>query len=263
MLKALKILFYFITTIYIIVLLVLFLFQERLIFWPTSLPQDYTFKRGKEFYLKVDENVELSCLKFDRLYEKGVVLYLHGNRGSNKRCSYQANKMYEQGYDIYMPDYRGYGKSDGKIHSEQVFFDDVQILYNQLKEKYGESKITIIGYSIGTGAATYLAANNSPKNLILLAPYTSVSAIKNNKIPFGWIIPNFLIKYQFDNKKRIKSVKCPIDIFHGNQDKLIDISLGKELANQNNQSNFHEIKGAGHRAVLFHNTFLRFLRNLH
>ncbi|MGK4569129.1 alpha/beta fold hydrolase [Flavobacterium sp. 3HN19-14] len=54
------------------------------------------------------------------------------------------------GYDCFIPDYRGYGKSGGEIESESQFLSDVDLLYKDMLKRYAEDKIVIIGYSIGT-----------------------------------------------------------------------------------------------------------------
>ena len=117
-----------------------------------------------------------------------------------------------------MLDYRGYGKSEGSIHSQQQFYDDLQTSYNEIKKRYDERKIIILGYSIGTGPATELASSNHPKLLILQAPYYSLSDMMRHTYP---IIPTFLLKYKFNTQKYIGDCKMPIVIFHGNQDEVV------------------------------------------
>lgn len=73
-----------------------------------------------------------------------------------------------------MMDYRGYGKSEGSIKNEDELYSDVQEVYNYLKSFYNENKIIVLGYSIGTGPAAFLASKNHPKELILQAPYYSL-----------------------------------------------------------------------------------------
>ncbi|MFQ5448656.1 MAG: serine aminopeptidase domain-containing protein, partial [Saprospiraceae bacterium] len=89
----------------------LFLGQERILFHPGKLPEDYVFRAGEEVEIGVDDGVSLNCLWLKEPASKGVILYLHGNKGSNRRCLHQAQTMTGNGYDIFMPDYRGFGKS--------------------------------------------------------------------------------------------------------------------------------------------------------
>ena len=123
-------------------------------------------------------------------------------------------------------DYRGYGKSGGKIFSEKQFVDDAQLAYDYLKGKYTEEKIIVSGTSMGTGLATQIAAKNNPKQLILNAPYSSMKKVIREKVK---IVPGFIIKYSLNTKKHIQEVNCPITIFHGNQDAVIPFNASLRL----------------------------------
>jgi pimeloyl-ACP methyl ester carboxylesterase len=153
-------------------------------------------------------------------------LYLHGNAGALDSWGDIAGFYTNLGYDIIIPDYRGFGKSTGKINSMQQFFDDVQRVYNQLKQNYSENRIVVIGYSIGTGPATYLAAKNNPQKLALLAPYYSLPDLMHVHYK---IIPGFVLKYQFMTNEYIQKVKAPIALFHGNNDELIYYKSSEKL----------------------------------
>ena len=94
----------------------------------------------------------------------------------------------------------------------------MQNAYNELKKNYTEDKIIILGYSIGTGPATKIAAMNNPKLLILQAPYYSLTDMMKRSYP---IIPTFILKYKFETNKYIRDCEMPIVIFHGNEDEVI------------------------------------------
>lgn len=195
--------------------------QEALIFFPHKLNSDYLFNdiNSEEIYISVEENVKIHGLLYKTTQEsKGLVFYLHGNAGSLASWKEISDAYTNLGYDIFLLDYRGYGKSQGKISSEKQFFTDVQKSYDVLKSRYSENKITIIGYSIGTGSATWLASENSPKQLILKAPYYSLKDLTKHLYP---IIPSFILKYKFETYKYLPKVKAPICIFHGEQDEVI------------------------------------------
>jgi uncharacterized protein len=117
-------------------------------------------------------------------------------------------------YDVYMLDYRGYGKSEGMITNEELLYQDLQTVYDELKSKYDESKIVVLGYSIGTGLAAKIASVNNPKLLILQAPYYSLTDLMKHTFP---IIPTFILKYKFETNKFLTDCKMPVIIFHGNR----------------------------------------------
>ena len=143
--------------------------QDKLLFNPSKLPENYVFSKKNEVEIEVDKGIFLNALWIREENPKGVILYLHGNRGSNKRCQHQARNMANNGYDILMVDYRGYGKSDGEIYSQEQVYADVQKVYDYLKESYREDQIILAGYSLGSGMASYLACllytSPSPRDL--------------------------------------------------------------------------------------------------
>ncbi|MCC6727352.1 MAG: alpha/beta fold hydrolase [Saprospiraceae bacterium] len=237
---------------YLLVCGVLYFSQEGIIFHPDKLPEDYRFTEGEEVELPVDEGIALNCLWMKEPASKGVILYLHGNKGSNQRCYHQAQTMAGNGYDIFMPDYRGFGKSDGEIESEAQLFSDVQAAYDFLKKHYTEQQIVVVGYSIGSGMASYLASQNHPQQLILMAPYTSVVDLKDSRAP---ILPDFLLKYPLRSVEFLKRVKFPVTLFHGSHDEVIPYH-SSEVLQALNPKLFQLVKlDEGHRGVVFNPIF--------
>jgi len=216
-------------SIYLISLILLYFYQEKLLFVSDVLTKDYKFK-FEAFYheknLETEDHKILSGLLFKADKSNGVVFFLHGNAGSNNSWGFIHSIYTALNYDLYLLDYRGYGKSEGKIESEKQLYSDVQQAYNMIAKEYGEEKIIIIGQSLGTGPATMLAARNNPKTLILLTPYFSMSHLVRQKFR---IVPDFLLKYKFRTDDFIEHVKAPIAIFHGNKDLLINHSASLKL----------------------------------
>ncbi|MGN6645145.1 MAG: alpha/beta hydrolase [Cytophaga sp.] len=195
--------------------------QEKMLFFPTTLPADYTFTFDQPFeerFIQVDEKTKLNGLLFKADSSKGLIFYLHGNSGALDSWGDLAKMYVKNNYDFFILDYRGYGKSQGKIESEKQLFSDVQIVYDSLKREYAEEKIVVIGYSIGTGPATHLSSTNKPGLLILLAPYYSMVDLAHQYIK---LMPSFMIRYKLRTDEYITKVACPVLIFHGKQDEVI------------------------------------------
>lgn len=239
--------------LYLLLCTVLFFFQKRIIFYPDRLPESHVFRAGEEVEIQVEKDLRLNCLWVKEPPSKGVILYLHGNRGSNRRCLHQAQKMSGLGYDLFMPDYRGYGKSDGRVENDRQLYGDVQKVYDFLKEQYAEDKIVIVGYSIGSGMASYLAANNRPQQLLLLAPYVSLLDMKNRHVP---IIPDFLMKFQLRNDQHLAKVTCPVTMFHGTSDRVIPYESSKILQKINDRLiELVTLENESHRGTIFSRGF--------
>ncbi len=238
---------------YIVACGVLYVGQDELIFDPSKLDESYTFRYGQEVEVEVDKGIYLNCLYLQETNSRGVVLYLHGNRGSNRRCLRQAEMLMGNGFDIFMVDYRGFGKSDGEITSQKQLYSDMQKVYDHLRQSYDESEIVIVGYSLGTGMASYLASQNDPRHLFLVAPYISFIDLKDRRFP---LIPDFLVKYPLDNRKNLAAVNCPVTIFHGDDDEVIPFDSSQKLAGLNPALiELVRLDDAGHRRSIFHNVF--------
>lgn len=228
-----------------------YLFQERFIFHPQKLDKNYsfTFKQDfEELNIKMQDGLSLNSLLFKADTTKGVIIFLHGNAGALDTWGRLAPFYIEQNYDILFVDYRGFGKSDGKIENQSQLFSDIQAVYHIIKTRYKEDRIKIIGYSIGTAPAAYLASTNSPQRLILIAPYYSLTNVIKSICP---IIPEFLIKYKLETYKYITDCSMPVAIFHGNEDEVINYENSEMLSNLlSTKDNFISIGGVGHNDIL-------------
>jgi uncharacterized protein len=242
---------------------ILYFLQERLIFFPEKLHKNYRFSFSlpfKEVRIKTDDNITLHSILFKSTASKGVIFYLHGNAGSIASWGDVAAVYTDLGYDVFMPDYRGYGKSEGKISGEDGLFRDVQLVYNTLKETYDEQDIIVLGYSIGTGPAAKLAALNKPKLLILQAPFYNFKDLVKNIYPF---VPGFLAKYRFNTNHFIRQCSMPVIIFHGEQDEIVYYGSSLKLKRLMKPADtLITLKGEGHNGMSSNPQYLTALRKI-
>src|SRR5476651_698671 len=189
--------------------------QVKFFFPGSKLPENYIYNfpvTFKEVSLKTKDNVLLSGVLFPADSSKGVILYLHGNTNGLDKWGNISKTYTSLHYDLFMLDYRGYGKSEGSIQNEDQLYNDVQEAYNYLKSIYPENKIIVLGYSIGTGPAAFLAANNHPKELILQAPYYSLADAMHHLRPS---FDTTKIAFHFNTYQFLKQTTVPVIIFHG------------------------------------------------
>lgn len=199
----------------------LYFAQEKALFFPEKLHKKYKFcfdQNFEEINIRTSDNRVLNGILFKASNSKGLIFYLHGNAGSLKSWGKIASAYTNLNYDLFIIDYSGFGKSEGKIHDEKLLFNDIQLVYSKMKLNYPEKDIIILGYSIGTGLAAELAASNHPKLLILQAPYFNLKDLVKHKYP---LIPTFLLKYKFETNNSLIQCKMPVVIFHGNKDQVI------------------------------------------
>lgn len=226
--EALKITIALFAILSIIVIGALYLFQEKLIFYPQKLEQSYQYdfdQNFEELMIKTADGKLINALLFKADNSKRLIFYLHGNAGSLESWGTVAKLYTDMNYDVFILDYRGFGKSEGTIKAEKQLFEDNQIAYNLIKEKYKEEEIIVLGYSIGTGLAAKLTSENNPKLLILQAPFYSFTKMMSNQFYF----PTFILKYKFHTNEYLKQCKCPVVIFHGDRDEVVNYKWSLKL----------------------------------
>ena len=242
----------------------LYFFQEKIIFRPSVLPQNYTYNFSNEFeelFLKAEDGAIINALHFKAVNPKGIIVYFHGNMGDLSRWGKITEFFVEKNYDVFVMDYRTYGKSTGKL-SEQALYNDAQMCYNYVIKKYDELEITIYGRSLGTGIATFLASKNNPKHLILETPYYSLTDVANRR--FSMFPTNKLLRYNFPSYKFIQNVRCPISIFHGTNDKVVPFASGEKLFNciEQKKKIFYTIEKGEHNNLIEFETYQKQLKKI-
>jgi pimeloyl-ACP methyl ester carboxylesterase len=221
--------------------------QIKFFFPGAKLSQNYPYsfaEKFEEIRFSAKDSTVLDAGLFKADSSKGVILYLHGNTGALDKWGKIAKTYTDLNYDLFILDYRGYGKSGGFIKNENQLYSDVQDAYNYLKLSYLEKNIIVVGYSIGTGPAAFLAANNHPRALILQAPYYSLAdavhhlraAIDTTKLAFHFYTWQFL-----------KKTTVPVYIFHGDNDQMFYYGSSEKLqAFFKPGDELITLKGAGH-----------------
>jgi uncharacterized protein len=261
--KLLKRILIIIPVFYVVVCALLYFFQENIIFLPEKLKANYRFKYDQNFEersIRTKDGLRLNGLLFKADSSKGLIFYLHGNGGSLRWIGDVAKTYTNLDYDVFILDYRGYGKSEGVINNENDLYDDNQMAYDALKKEYDEKNIIILGYSIGSGMAAELASTNSPKKLVLEAPYYNLTYIMKRRYR---IIPTFLLKYKFATNDYLKSCKMPIYLFHGTDDNSTyyesSLKLKKDFSNK---LELITLKDQGHNGIPENETYLRELKRI-
>lgn len=235
---------------YVVICIFLYFFQEKLLFFPDKLNKGHKFSFNQpyeEVNIKTPDGSLLNGLLFTTDSAKGLVFYLHGNAGSLASWGNVAKRYTELDYNVFILDYPGYGKSEGVIKSKQQLFDAIQTAYHEMKKRYDEDSIIVLGYSIGTGPAAHLAETNEPKLLILQAPYYSLTDMMRRTYP---IFPTFLLRYQLQTNEYLKNCKMPVVIFHGDQDNTIYFGSSLKLKEEMKPiDTLIILKGQGHNGI--------------
>jgi uncharacterized protein len=240
-----------------------YIFQERLIFKPEKLKQDFEFKYDapfREYFFDIEPGVRINGLHFFRNKPKGLILYFHGNTRSIKGWARYAKDFYRYDYDVILLDYRGFGKSTGK-RSEKEMLSDMQFIYEKLIEKYGEDQLIVYGRSMGSGFATKLACDNSPRYLILDAPYFNFLRVIERFLP---MLPmRIVLRFHLRTDKWLPNVSCHTYIIHGTKDWLIPIRHSEALQKINpHRITLIRIHGGGHNNLPSYDEYHNFVRDI-
>jgi len=212
-----------IVVLYVLGGTVLYLFQDYILFHPVTLKRNhrYTFSElHKEINIPINERSNLNIVQFltgDSL-PKGLVLYFHGNKKNISWYEKYTPYFTRHGYEVWMIDYPGFGKSTGKL-TEENLYDWSEILYRFAGSRFPADRILIYGKSMGTGIAAYLASREDCQRLILETPYYDFPSVVKHYLPFYPV--SRMLHYQLPTYRFITRVKAPITVFHGTDDGVV------------------------------------------
>ena len=209
----------------------LYYLQDAILFHPVQLKKEhrYSFSEPHEeinIPLNEDETVNLvRFIKTDTV-RRGVVLYFHGNKKNISWYSRFASQFTNNGYEVLMIDYPGFGKSSGKF-TEKILYDWSKHLYKFARSTFGPDSIIIYGKSMGTGLASYLASREKCRRLVLETPYYDMPSVVSHYLPVYPV--ESMLHYKLPNYKYLQLVDEPISIFHGTDDGVITHGNAKRL----------------------------------
>ncbi|MEJ7735905.1 MAG: alpha/beta fold hydrolase [Chitinophagaceae bacterium] len=209
----------------------LYYLQDYILFRPVQISrhQPYDFKLPhNDINIPFDKTSNLNIVQFltPDGKKKGVVLYFHGNKKNISWYAKYAPYFTKHGYEVWMIDYPGFGKSTGKL-TEQRLYDFAIQVYKLARTRFGKDHIIIYGKSMGTGIAAYLASVKDCKRLILETPYYSMHSLLGGYFPVFAV--SRLIHYRLPTFEYLANVSAPVIIFHGSADGVIPYRNAQKL----------------------------------
>jgi pimeloyl-ACP methyl ester carboxylesterase len=234
---------------------IIFLIQDFILFHPKPLPRTYKFSFTQPFIehnIAIEKGRNLSILQFTVAHKKGTIIFFHGNMENVEHYKKYVPYLTNLGYEVWMMDYPGFGKSTGK-RSEENIYKDALTVYNLVLKSTTHDSIIIYGKSIGTGVAAQLASIKPCKRLILETPYYSIAALAKHYFFMYPVLP--VRRYYFPTYQYLQKIKAPVTILHGTADELIPYRQAKDLAAQNKQVDLITIQKGKHNNLLSFPTF--------
>jgi fermentation-respiration switch protein FrsA (DUF1100 family) len=222
------------------VVVIIFFVVRRLEFMATYHPEPYVPgpgwsvpANGEEVWVKVPsgQRVHAWFLRATNQPAVATVLHCHGNGGNLSSVVWLGQELAKRGFDTMIFDYRGYGRSEGRLTDEWGLYADAQAIYEHLVSERGvkAEKLALYGQSLGTTAAIDLASRLPCGALIVESGLSSASDM--GAVSFPWMPRqlHFLAKNRFESARKISNVKCPALITHGTNDPVIPVEQGRKL----------------------------------
>ncbi len=177
-------------------------------------------------------------------------IWFHGNGGNiGHRVDELAMLHHRLGVNLFIFDYQGYGRSQGKP-SEQATYRDARaaLEYVSNRPSVDPDKIVYFGRSLGAAVAVELATESPPAGMVLVSPFTSVSDMA--RLAFPYLPVGWLLKDRYDSIARIRNLQTPLLIIHGAQDETVPFKQGMALFEAANEpKTFQLAPGAGHNDI--------------
>lgn len=178
-----------------------------------------------------------------------VFVYFHNNRETMVHGLALGRELNLRGFDVVLPEYRGYGLSRGAEPSEEGLYYDAEAVLDRLSERHlGPRRIVLCGASLGTGVAAEMARRGRGSALVLISPYTSLPGVARAVVP---LLPaELLMLDRFDTLGKSRDIRVPTLVVHGEADEIIPFWMGNVVAHAIPGARFMPIAG-GHHGDLF------------
>ncbi|HMP98721.1 MAG TPA: alpha/beta hydrolase [Cyclobacteriaceae bacterium] len=222
-------------------------FQDKFIFQGAYLKQDHTYVFEYDFtehFIEVEPGIKLNALWFKPdSASRGLILYFHGNAGNLDRWAEVAVDFIPRNYELFIIDYRGYGKSNG-TPTELNLYHDAERVYDWVQQRTS-APIIIYGRSLGASIAAYLSSIVQPDLLFLETPFHELRGVLSGLL-FN-VTRIFPLHYRFSTIDYLAKVKGKVIIFHGTKDFIVPLKSAERLKGVlKSTDEFIVIEGANH-----------------
>ena len=233
--------------LYIIFVIILWLFQSHLVYFPRreiTMTPDRVGLPYEDISFEASDGVKLSGWFIPAENARGVILFCHGNAGNISHRLESIRIFHRLSLDVFIFDYRGYGRSEGKP-TERGTYLDAEAAWRYLAEdrQADPARIIIFGRSLGGAVASWLAKAQTAGALIVESAFTSIPDIGADAYPF--LPVKLLSRFKYSIVDYIREVRCPVLIVHSRDDELISFNHGRRLFEAANEpKDFLEISGS-------------------
>ena len=247
-------------TVYVIICLVIFLSQRKLLYHPNE--NNYldenklTHKIEKVFVESNNKLIGWHHFK-DRKYK--TLLFFHGNAGNLQNRIYKLNEIAELDLNYLIIAYRGFSGNEGKPTEEGLYIDSMAAKSWLNSINIDDSNIILYGESLGTAVAVNLGSKFSFAGIILESPFTSM--VELSKIYYPYLPVNLLLKDRYDSINKIGKITFPKLVMHGDKDNIVPFSMGKRMFESFSEPKFSYFKSGDDHMMDFDKELLGNVKN--
>ncbi len=239
---------------YLGVILVLLLFENYLVYHPTTASAEWLpppVPEVKDVSLTTAGGTKIHGWWYPRAGADGALLYLHGNAGNLSHRRAVVLELRERlNVPVLIIDYPGYGKSEGRP-TEAGCYAAADAAHDWLtrEQRVAPEKLILLGKSLGGGVAVDLASRRDHRALVLVKTFTTLPDVGARLYPF--LPVRWLMRNRFDSVSKIGRCRRPVFVAHGTADTLIPFALGKRLYDAANEpKRFLSLAGVDHNDAL-------------
>ena len=175
-----------------------------------------------------------------------TVLFFHGNGESAAHNLRFAAELASLGVDSFLAEYRGYGGLAGTPTEANLYADGLAARAMLEKSGVSSDRLVLVGRSLGSGVAVELAVRSQCRLLVLVSPYTSITAMGRAVVG---PLASVLVPDPFDSLSKASRIASPVAILHGIDDDVVPFSMGEELAHAIRGARFVPLAGRGHNDI--------------
>ena len=247
-------------TIYVIICLVIFLSQRKLLYHPNEnnyLDENKLTHKIEKVFVKSDNRL-IGWYHFkDRKYK--TLLFFHGNAGNLQNRIYKLNEIAELELNYLIIAYRGFSGNEGKPTEEGLYNDSMAAKRWLNSNNIDDSNIILYGESLGTAVAVDLGSKFPFAGIILESPFTSM--VELSKIYYPYLPVNLLLKDRYDSINKISKITFPKLVMHGDKDNIVPFRMGKRMFESFSEPKFSYFKSGDDHMMDFDQELLGSLKN--
>ena len=217
--------------VYVLVCLLAFVFQRNMVFFPDRAMFGTPAHAGmtyRDVFFNTEDGVKLHGWFVAAPGAKRVVLFFHGNAGNISHRLESIRVFHDLGLSVFIFDYRGYGRSGGRI-SEPGTYTDSRAAYRHLidEEGIGPENVLFFGRSLGGSVAIELSMDHTPGALLVESCFPSLADVGARA--YRLLPVRLLLRIRYDSTARIATLTCPKLIIHSRGDEIVPFDLGQRL----------------------------------